>query len=432
MINWIEKRNIPFLKKLKESSFLANVATLISGSLISHGIILVSAPVLTRIYSPQDFGLYGLYTSIVSVLVVIASFKYEAAIMLPKKNKNAQNLLFLSVFIVIFISILSFILLFFLKDFLINKINIESFIYLIPIGVLLGGLTQALTSWNSRNKKYWNISNSKILSSSSAVSTQITIKSFDFSSIGLILGAITGNIINFSTLLFSSLKSNTLKMNYISKKRLFFNLKKYKNFPKYQMLANLIYALSQNIAIILITLLYSPIIAGFYALTVRVLVFPANLIGQSIKEVYYQRATESYHKTGCLKDIFIKTTLGLIKLYFFPLLLFAIFSPTFFTFFFGKNWIVSGTLAQFSVISTFSTLINTPASISLLILNLQKFSMLHQAISVMFKILAIYLGYKLFHNYYASIGLYSLAEIVSTFVLISYLYVKINKIKPLE
>ena len=51
------------------------------------------APVITRLYGPEAFGLLALFTSITASPGSIACMRYEMAIMLPKTDKEATNLL---------------------------------------------------------------------------------------------------------------------------------------------------------------------------------------------------------------------------------------------------------------------------------------------------------------------------------------------------
>ena len=75
------------------SSFAANVLKLVTGTTFAQVIIVLASPLLTRLYGPEAFGFLALFTSITSIIGVIACMRYEMAIMLPKTDEEAANLL---------------------------------------------------------------------------------------------------------------------------------------------------------------------------------------------------------------------------------------------------------------------------------------------------------------------------------------------------
>ena len=85
------------LDKLKEmlnlkSEFSKNVLTLVTGTTIAQSIPIAISPILTRIYTPEDFGVLALFISITTILGTIANGRYELAIVLPKRDNNALEL----------------------------------------------------------------------------------------------------------------------------------------------------------------------------------------------------------------------------------------------------------------------------------------------------------------------------------------------------
>jgi len=84
---------VRLIKRLKpKSEFSRNVLTLMTGTTIAQAIPIAISPILTRIYTPKDFGVFVLYMLIASVVAVIATGSYEHAIMLPKKDEDARNI----------------------------------------------------------------------------------------------------------------------------------------------------------------------------------------------------------------------------------------------------------------------------------------------------------------------------------------------------
>ncbi|MAE10064.1 MAG: translocase, partial [Candidatus Marinimicrobia bacterium] len=136
------------LNKLKEilnlkSEFSKNVLTLVTGTTIAQAIPIAISPILTRIYTPEDFGVLALFISITTILGTIANGRYELAIVLPKRDNNALELTALSIIITMGFSLLLVILVILFHDPLLSYLNNDRFsfwLYLIPLSVLLFSL----------------------------------------------------------------------------------------------------------------------------------------------------------------------------------------------------------------------------------------------------------------------------------------------------
>ena len=109
----MEKQKIAMKQTLKKilpkNRFARSVSFLAGGTAAGQAITVLAAPLLTRLYSPEDFGLLAVYTSLLMTIGVIASLRYQLAIPLPKSDEEAAHVVVLSLFIVLGISLASFI-----------------------------------------------------------------------------------------------------------------------------------------------------------------------------------------------------------------------------------------------------------------------------------------------------------------------------------
>lgn len=419
------------IKGLKENSFLINIITLISGTAISQGILFAATPFLTRLYTPEDFGYFSLYAAIVAVITSVASWKYELAIMLPKKERDAQAVLFLSIITTIISTALVFLLIVIFKNFIIKHITneIETFIWIVPLGILISGLYQVFISFSSRNKYFKSVSISRISQSGGAVAIQAGAKGFSLFSQGLIWGKVTGDFLALVVILYRHIKNQTIHLKEVSRKDIRSNAIKYKDFPKYQSLAQFLNSLSQNVPFFLLTTLYNPEIAGFYMLTSRILFVPTALIGRSTREVYYQKASEMFGEGKSIKDLYVKTTAGLAKLGIIPFIIVGIFAQQLFSVFLGSEWLPSGIFAQLIIAWSFLGFVNPPSTMTIYIMGLQRFSLKYESLLVLFRILSIYLTFVIFNNAYITVGVYAAVGFIFNTILISYCYTKVKTTK---
>jgi O-antigen/teichoic acid export membrane protein len=107
-----------------------------SGVVIAHLITLGISPLITRMYTPDQFGVFALFTSLVSILTLLSTGAYEFSIVLPEKEKTAIQLFKVSVLCSTLFSIASYLLLFFIAPFISRSPTLSlSFLFLLPLGV---------------------------------------------------------------------------------------------------------------------------------------------------------------------------------------------------------------------------------------------------------------------------------------------------------
>jgi O-antigen/teichoic acid export membrane protein len=288
------------------------------------------------------------------------------------------------------------------------------------------GLLQVFSAWNIRNKFYKSVSISRVTQSSTTAISQFIFRLYIIVKRGLVLGHIVGLFISLSVLIFYSIKKNTIHLKKISSERIVLNLKEYKNFPKYQSFSVLINSFSQHLPVILLTIFYSPVIAGFYSLTHRALNTPARLIGGSVRQVFYENASKIYSSGNSIKNIYEKVTLNLIKVTIIPYIIIGLTARYLFPIIFGTEWLISGIYAQFVIIFIFTITVNPPSVMSIQILGMQKFHLKYEILLAIFRFIAIFIGYHFFDNHFVSIGLFAAVGLIFNVFLISYVYHRIK------
>lgn len=324
--------------------FGRNVLTMLTGISIAQLIPLAVAPLLTRIYTPQDFGLFALYLAITSIIGVIATGRYELAVMLPKKDENAFNIAVLSILITFGVSIISlvFILIFNVEiaKLLGNK-QINSFLYLVPISILIAGFFQTFNYWGNRKKQYKRLASCKIFQTSGTAVGQIGMGLNNTGPIGMILGNILGQVLATGILGGLIKRDGQLHLEMIKKdlikKEAFINL----NFPAYSAPMGLINSFQANILIFFLTY-FSSSAAGLFSLSLKAISLPLSLISASFASVFYQKIINEKNKAQFYKKAFIgNLIIGVVILL--PVFLFG---EELFVFVFGKQWEVAGKFAE--------------------------------------------------------------------------------------
>jgi len=418
-----------YIQKILQHQFVRQFLTLFTGTVVSQLIVFGVTPILTRIYTEKLFGILTLYTSITLTLKILITLRYEITLVLPKRDKDAINLLALNILIVTALSVVVLIISILLKNQINNLFDdggLGQFIYLVAPGVFSLGLIEAFTFWNNRFQKYNHISQSRISRSVSGSAFQLLVGYSKFSNIGLVPGLIVGQFISLIHLITISLKKIKTLTNYISFARMFFLFKKYKDIPKYNTLLNFANTLSNQIPGLLIPNYFGLSSAGQFGLSNRVVATPFSMIGQSVSQIFFKKSADIFNNNR--KDFygFVKKTYK--NLFIISLLLSAtIFVASFFfELIFGSTWSYSGLYTRILVPWLFLMFLNSPITSIIVVLNKQQIMIAYDILLLIFRIVAIFSGYYFFDSIILALIFYSFTGVCFNLYLI-FLFLKISK-----
>ncbi|MDW2301106.1 oligosaccharide flippase family protein [Vibrio alginolyticus] len=331
------------------SHILKGVMSILLGTGTARIIGFASIPVLTRIYTPEEYGVLALYISLVTALSQIMTFRYVQAIPLPKKDAMAFNLLYASLKLILFNSIIIFILFLFFKDNILKLFSLELLNYqwwLIIIGASLLALYECLTLWATRKRNYRTISYSSLSEAIIGNLAKIGLGLLFLRPEGLIFGFISGQVSGILT--FASGFFKTLRFNFskISSKQQIFILKYYKEFFLFRFPSQLLMIMSIQAPIIMAANLYNKEITGQLSLAIMVLSVPAGLIGKAIARVFYgEIASLGKNNLSKIKEMthFLQKRLLMFSL---PVALIAmLLIEPLFILVFGEQWSLAGRYA---------------------------------------------------------------------------------------
>lgn len=330
-------------------SFIKNVAILITGTSIAQAIPIAISPILTRLYDPESFGELMLYLSIISIISVIATGRYELAIVQSKSIEEAKVLVFVSFGILSIVSIIILLIVFLYNFFDLNywrKEVINNCLYLIPISIFLVGSFNILNYWFLYLNKYEQISRSKAYQSINISFFQI-ICSFS-KSIGLIIGQVIGQL--FIVLYMWRELSKEEKFFFYKMDLCLKYIKYYKEMPCYSMPGAFADNLSLQMPILVINKYFDTYITGMFGLTFRILSLPSALLSRSISQVLYKRINTSIGLNG-LVHFLIKLFFLLILIYSPIVIVIWMYGEEIFAIVFGEGWRQAGLFAQILVIA---------------------------------------------------------------------------------
>ena len=347
-----------FKSKIKiflKSDFNRNILTLMTGTTIAQAIPIAISPILTRIYTPDDFGLLALFISVTSVLSVIATMRYELAIVQPSDEEDAFSLVVLSSVIAFFMSVLVFLLIYIFKEEIVATLGnqeIEAWLYFIPFTMFLAGLYQTLTFWNVRKECYTAVAKSKVAQGFTTATVQVGFK-FLTSSGSLILGYILGVFASCMFLLKRMVKATPTKNGFIKKENIFKNAKRYRKLPIYSTFGALSDSTSLQMPVFIISKFFDMSVTGMYSLTFKVLTLPVAIMSQALTQVLFQKVARLYNTDPeKVQFLILKIFIVLLSLMV-PFVAFIwVFGVDLFAFVFGEPWREAGEMASILVFAS--------------------------------------------------------------------------------
>lgn len=402
-------------EKFKKASTIKDVFLLAGGSAIGQIINVLVTPILSRLYSPTDFGVLAIYAALLSILGCLSSFSYHLAIPLPEEDRKASNLLFLSCMLNVLLVCVIFFVIYFVGNPLFLNLGWQVIIpykYLLPLGVLFSGLYSSFSYFALRYKAYGAIAQTNITQKICGVSTSIFMGWLDFTPSGLLWG----QIINMTGGIFTLIKHTRSHFfrHDINKESVFIVAKKYRNFPVFQTCGTMFNTLSVQIMPLLLVSFFSSSITGWFAMSMRVLHLPALFLGKSIGQVYYQKGSVAYRE-GRLSNVTLRTLKALTLLGTFPILSLGVIAPDLFPLVFGDLWEPAGYYTLCLSPYLWLEFLASPISNTFLILGKQRYLAFFQGIMLVTGVFSLYIG-TLTKGIYFPIVIYSMGKFVIYFL----------------
>lgn len=318
-----------------------------SGSVIAQILAVLLIPIITRLYTPEDYGLFSLILAITAIIAIFSSLSYQLAIMLPKEDEDAAHIVALCGILILFSSILTGVICIFFADTLANALNVPAlthYLWCVPFLVFFTAIFSVLSYWNSRRKRFGVYAIAQVTNSLSGKSVQIGTGISYASPFGLILGSIVGFFCAILVMM-KGFRGDLEFFKNTTKRRMKELAIRYKKFPLLNSFSTTANTVSTQITPIIFTFFFNPTIVGYYAIALQVVSMPMQLIGNAIGQVFFQRASEENNRTGNIKNIVTELHQRLLRIGVFPTLLLMVLGPQLFSFVFGKAWGDAGVYA---------------------------------------------------------------------------------------
>jgi O-antigen/teichoic acid export membrane protein len=365
-----------FARFIPRSRFAQSVSIIVGGTALAQILGVLAAPVLTRIYCPADFGALQVFISLMSLLTVAATGRYEIAVLLPDDEQSAVDLLTLSLLCVGCTASLCGGLVaichyrWILPS---NMLALRGFLWLLPFSIIGSGVYQTLSYWAMRRDDYRQIAKSKFAQAAAQVSTQTGAGWMIHGSFGLLLGDALGRIGGSGRFARDLWRGYENRLRAVRIGRMFRLAVRYREYPLVSMWGTLINMSGLALPALFLAQYYGARETGCFGLVYRVLGAPISLVGVSIAQVYIAEAARlSRSDPERLMHVFLKTTRHMIYLGLVPCAAFAVLAPWLFDHVFGHAWREAGEYARYMAFMFYAGFINSPVTQTLNVLERQR------------------------------------------------------------
>jgi len=392
---------MPGERALARKPFMRNVAKVAGGTAAAQAITIAFYPIITRLYGPEAFGILGLFMVVVAVLTPIAGLTYPIAIVLPRSDRDAVGLAWLSLTIAIVTSVVVTLVLAVFSERIIALFGLERiapFIFLVPLVILFTTMLATTQQWLIRTKQF-------TLTASVAV-LQAFIVNAAKAGLGFIqplasslIAVSTLGIAGHATMLAIGRRWRGAAREDPApdapQKKLVELARIYRDFPLFRAPQELLNALSHGLPLILLAGFYGTAVAGFYALAYSVLAAPITLIGNSVGNVLYPRLAEAANRGEDLRRLVLLPTGALFLIGIIPFGTIMLAGPALFAFVFGDEWREAGEYARWMALWLAFGFANIPSVKVIPVINEQKRFMLYGASSAFLRIASVCIAYYL-------------------------------------
>lgn len=321
-----------------------NSAKLLSANVMAQAIGLIIYPIITRLYSPEDFGLFNLFSSIGGILVLLATAEYQYAIVLPKRDKDAIALFQTGCFIALAVTALITLTIPFRHKIagLFNTPELADWYFLLPLFVAGSALWNLLNYWLTRKKQFSNISIYQLSQSIISAGSKYFFGISGFLAGGLIVSSVIGCISAFIVSLTMALRKYAMQFAHVSISRCKHVAKKYANFPKFSLARALVNQFFGQIPVLLLTPVFGTSSIGYWSMAILLAFTPVNMISRSVYQVLFQKMNQDAQNQRSLTAFYKKTVIYTILIAGAGSCILFPFLPTLTQWLLGDNWNISG------------------------------------------------------------------------------------------
>ncbi|RDI60003.1 lipopolysaccharide biosynthesis protein [Microvirga subterranea] len=410
------------IRHLRSHPFLRRVAVVVGGTAAAQAITIAVSPLITRLYGPEIFGVFGVFTAALALVTPLANLSYGAAIVLPESDDEARTLFKLAALIGLIMAILSFIVVAAFGAEIAEAIGFTADPHLLliaPVMVMLSAVAEPLHHWLYRMKKFGVISRAAVIEAAANGLAKVGIGTMAATVPALLATSVFASALQVSllwasarhTLMGCAAPDQSTKRTTPSP-ALRDVARRFRDFPLFKAPNDWLNMISNSIPPLILAAALGPVPAGFYLLARRVVVLPITVISGAIGPIFLTRFVEATHGSERLRPLLLKGTAALAAAGLVPFGIIVAFGPWLFSLVFGAGWEPAGEYARWLCLWFYFAFIAAPSFHAIPVLGLQGHFLVYQIAVLALRAGALAAGAIYFGNDVLAIALLSIVGAV--------------------
>jgi O-antigen/teichoic acid export membrane protein len=365
------------------------------GTAAGQAIMILASPLLARVYTPDQFGAYGVYVALVSIAAVVVALRYDAALPLPAEDDEAVDLLALSAIVAVVMSLLIGLAVWLaVTQFIADPSSpLRALAWLMPLGLLLTGFQQILTFWATRQEAFRESARSNLLQGATMSATQLALGVLGAGTDGLGSGYVLARATGVASLAPTVNAAHLRLLRRISLGRLRTVAVRHRRFPLFALGASLLNSASVQAPVLVLAALFEATVVGWFSITVRVLQLPGTILGNAVGQVFYARVSRSDLATRASTTRMVYRSLLVLGTG--PMALLVIGGEEAFALVFGEAWRGAGLYARWLAPWLLIVLVTAPLSSLVYVANRQRTELGFQALLLVTRVATLVAGAEL-------------------------------------
>jgi O-antigen/teichoic acid export membrane protein len=347
-------------------AFRRNVATLLGGTALAQAIPLLAAPMLARMYTPEQFGALALLLAVANPISLVVAGRYELTVVLPRSDERANILARLGLVLAVIVSFLTGCLLLLLRTPLADRLGGSAALLpllLAPPLFAMMGFFQPLNNWLIRKQAFRAMGVNKMVQTTGITLISLVLGWWSVRN-GLLWGYLGGwaayvmvGLVQVHRTGFRFHPLDVAAMREASRD--------HRDFPLYNTLPALLQTLTLSLPVFVMVRLFGEDATGQLNLCRQTIFLPVTFFATTWMQVYAQRASHTVGERDPVLPGLRGSLLALTVMASGLALTLILAGPELFGMVFGKDWTEAGLFARILAVPIALQFITTPLTVLL-------------------------------------------------------------------
>ncbi len=400
--------------KFIEGRFARRLATLSGGTVLGQAVLVACSPLLTRLYTPAEFGVLAVFIAASSMLLNVMTLRYEYAIPSCRTDDEAAGMVALCAMVTLLVSAALALTLPLVQDSLVDYLampDLRGLLWLLPAMMLVWGLTLPLGGWSIRNGTFRRNAVGNFAQFASQGIAPLALGVAFGGSGSLVLGYAMGPLARLAGFLVAPPRPSSLRWRRIEFARLCGLARRFWRYPVFSGSSALLQNASQMLPSILIAILYGPAAAGIFGLAQRIMGLPLRMLADAASSVFLAEIARADRRVT--HQLFIRTSTTFLCVGVAGMLPVMLFGPQLFALVFGESWRATGEITQILVPLYLARFVVTPVSQILNVYRQQHMHFLSSILNCLMLALSFWAGWHFMLSLHSTVLLYALGSTAS-------------------